>query len=268
METGFADHSIGTTYRRLRYLISSALCGLPLLTAAAGYWVGGHSLQPSLSDYYFVVADGGTPRTLFIFFLAFLGASLIAYKGLDGKDDLIHNLAGLFALGVAIFPMKCVEGQHVSCVPGWMPYLHLPSAGLLYLSALASVIYSGGPKLGNALNQLPETKKWLSKLNRIKFLSAGLMTIGIFIFFAHSFHPKFKPDISWIFWIEYLGFFGFGLYWFRFMLFINAANEEGRKLTQTVNQQDTKHLDLELASRSTPREQPGPVNVTQWKDIP
>lgn len=44
---GFADQSIGKTYRRIRYLVALALISLPLLTALAGKLYG-HELQDSL----------------------------------------------------------------------------------------------------------------------------------------------------------------------------------------------------------------------------
>ena len=140
---GFADQSISKTYRRLRYMAGAALLGMPLLTAFSGF-VLGYKLEPSFSDYYFTVKDGGLPRALFLIFLAFLGGVLYSYRGLDDRDNLIHNIAGIFAFGVALFPMRCILSEHPDCVPGLLPVLHTPSAVLLYLSAVASVIYSGG----------------------------------------------------------------------------------------------------------------------------
>ena len=226
--SGFADQSIGKTYRRLRYLAGAALIGMPLLTAFSGF-VLGYKLEPSLSDYYFTVKDGGLPRTLFLIFLAFLGGVLYSYRGLDDKDNLIHNAAGIFAFGVALFPLYCDVSKHPDCVPGLLPILHMPSAGLLYLSAVASVIYSGGSSLKEALNRLPEPETWFRRLRRIKTLSLIMMTIGIVTFLFHNKLNEIIPGISWIFWIEYLGFAGFGIYWVRLMWFIRDANNEGRQ---------------------------------------
>ena len=167
---------VGALYRNGPPQISEirTLIALPLLTAASALLFGGHELQPSLSDYYFVVIDGGLPRTIFLIFLAFLGCVLFAYRGLDEKDNLIHNAAGIFSFGVALFPMRCDLTEHQYCVPGLLPLLHLPSAGLLYLSAVISVMYGGGPKLREALSRLPDSKTWFSRLGRIKYLSTAL----------------------------------------------------------------------------------------------
>ncbi len=128
---GFADQSIGRTYHRLRMLAGGALIGMPLLIACSGFFFV-HELEPSLSDYYFAVRDGGLPRTLFLMFLAFLGGVLYSYRGLDDTDNLIHNVAGIFAFGVALFPMACDVAEHPDCVHGLLPVLHLPMAGLMW----------------------------------------------------------------------------------------------------------------------------------------
>ncbi|MCG8431638.1 MAG: hypothetical protein MJA29_10750, partial [Candidatus Omnitrophica bacterium] len=67
------------------------------------------------------------------------------------------------------------------------------------------------------------------RLRRIKTLSLIMMTIGIVTFLFHNKLNEIIPGISWIFWIEYLGFAGFGIYWVRLMWFINDANSEGRQ---------------------------------------
>lgn len=225
---GFADQTVAKTYRRIRGLVALALVLLPLLTALAGSLYG-HPLQYSLSDYYFVVEDGGLPRSVFVMFLAFLGGVLVAYRGLDETDNRIHNVAGLFAFGVALFPMECVF-SHPTCEPGLYPKLHLPAAALLYLSATVSVGYGGGPRLKAALGRLPNPKNWIERLRRIQLISASLMAVGVLTFFLHDLLKDYFPNFGWIFWIEYLGFFGFGIYWYRLMILINDANREGSRL--------------------------------------
>ena len=264
--SGFADQSITKTYRRLRFMVSVALITLPLLTAFSAFLIGSHELQPSLSDYYFVVRDGGLPRTIFLIFLAFIGCVLIAYRGLDEMDDRIHNFAGVFSLLVALFPMPCDVTEHQYCVPGLLPLLHLPSAGLLYLAATISVWYGGGPKLRETLSKLPEPNEWFLRLSKIKYWSATLMTIGIVSFFVHALNPKFMSGFSWLFWIEYIGFFGFGLYWWRLMLLVNDANESGQQMkSQTTTEWQVKRSEPTSIALGTERLAP---RIELWEDIP
>lgn len=265
MSYGFADQGIGRTYRRLRYLAGAALIGMPLLTAISGLWAG-YFLQDSLSDYYFVVKDGGVPRTLFVMFLAFLGGVLFSYRGLDENDNRIHNVAGLFAFAVALFPMHCSISEHPYCEPGLLPGLHLPAAGLLYLSAVTSVLYGGGPRLKAALERFPDPQGWLRKLRKIKGLSSALMTVGIITFLFHRPLKDSFPAFRWIFWIEYVGFLGFGIYWVRLMWFIDAANKEGRRLaTARAHTPPSEEAPAPTAPRDFIRPEP---RVEEWSDIP
>jgi hypothetical protein len=246
-------------------LAGAALVGMPLLTAFSGF-LAGYILQDSLSDYYFVVKDGGVPRTLFVMFLAFLGGVLFSYRGLDESDNRIHNVAGFFAFGVALFPLHCSISEHPCCEPGLLPVLHLPAAGLLYLSALISVLYGGGPKLKAALERLPNKQIWLTKLRNIKGLSSTLMTVGIITFLFHKLLKDYFPEFSWIFWIEYVGFFGFGIYWVRLMRLINAANKEGRRMI-TPRPEAPLSEDSEAPTDFRKLIKPAP-QIEEWSDIP
>ena len=241
-QNSFTDQGVAETYKRLRLMASASLIGLPLLIVLTAWLAGGHQLQPSLSDYYFAIRDGGATRTLFVTFLAVLGCVLLVYRGLDKWDDLIHNAAGFCALGVAFFPMSCETEVHPYCVPGILPKLHLPSAGLLFVAALVSVIFGGGQVLRKKLNELPSPKSWFLRLRGIKLLSGALMVVGIGAFFLHQGFPDYMPEAGWIFWVEYLGFLGFGLYWAGLYMLIQDANKTYRAL---------------MDSRSAPNALPG-----------
>ncbi|HGN0599480.1 TPA: hypothetical protein ACKRJ1_002530 [Pseudomonas aeruginosa] len=273
LKPDFSDRGVSQTYRRLRLLVCLALIGMPLAIAGVSA-IFGVPLQYSLSDYYFVVVDGGLPRALFIIFLAFLGGTLFAYRGLNDTDNLIHNLAGIFAIGVAIFPMGCDPEEHKHCFPGMLHELHLPSAGLLYLAALASVWYAGGPPLKRALGKLSEPIKWLSELRKIQIFSAVLMTVGIAAFFMHKLKPYLLPEFSWVFWIEYMGFLGFGIYWLRLLLFIDSANKEGRReskistVKHSPSTQPVESSPLVLKKAIRPVSPPVPPREQHWVDIP
>jgi len=263
----FADVSIHKTYFKLRLMTMIALVAMPLLIALVGKLLG-YALQDSLSDYYFVIKDGGLPRVLFVIFLAFLGGVLIAYYGLDKIDNLIHNFAGVFAFSVAIFPMKCVIAEHPFCEPGLLPTFHGWSAGLLYLSATCSVLYGGGPNLKNNLDNLPDPARWKKKLFSIQVFSIILMLIGILTFFLHQKFRMIFPSFSWIFWIEYLGFLGFGIYWFRLMLLIVHANEVGSGQLIITNARGVGKCFYMASSMFRGRGQPAlPINP-QWTPIP
>lgn len=243
----FANQSVAETYKRLRLMASASLIGLPLLIALVAWLGGGHHLQPSLSDYYFAIKDGGTPRTLFVTFLSVLGCILLVYRGLDRWDDLIHNAAGFCALGVAFFPMTCEPRSHPYCVPGILPELHLPSAMLMFIAALVSVIFGGGQVLHKSLNKLPNPKRWLIRLRRIKWRSAALIIVGVGAFIVHKKYPNLWPKAGWIFWVEYLGFVGFGWYWASLYVLIQDANKTYRDNLSAPSGTDTHEGEAQKA---------------------
>lgn len=209
-----ADYGIESTYRSLRYFAAVSLILMPALIPL----VSGVPLQQSLSAYYFALPDGGTPRTLFVMFLSFLGCILLAYRGLTQLDNYIHNLAGVFSLAVALFPMACLQ-KH--CIPGLGPtWIHGLSAGLMFAGALASVAYAGGKPLRDKLNEVGD-QKLIDRLLQIRLLSGGFMLVGITAFVYGAIE---KLDTPYVYWVEYLGFAWFGIYWLRLMILIDDLN--------------------------------------------
>jgi len=77
-------------------------------------------VQLSISDYY----DLRT-RDVFVGTLFAIGWFLFAYRGYDRTDDVPGNLAGLFALGVALFPQS---GAGWGCQPGSLTHPVPPPA--------------------------------------------------------------------------------------------------------------------------------------------
>lgn len=72
---------------------------LPFLLFLGSQTVGWTPLKDSLSRYYFT-----NTRDVFVGVLISYSVFLISYKGYNRKDDVICNIAGALALGIAIFP--------------------------------------------------------------------------------------------------------------------------------------------------------------------
>lgn len=223
-----ASEDPDVSYSRLRMMAWASLMGMPpliVLVTSLTDPAGAFQPQPSLSDYYYALPDGGVSRSLLVGFLVVLGSILLAYKGFDGRDDLFHNFGGFFAFGVAFVPMVCDVRVHPYCVPGIFPNLrvHLACALLLFVCAVLVVCYGGGPELKKALTPVTYHKDLLLRLQCIKRLSLGLMAIGGIL--APVVHLLFPRVFSFAILVaEYTGFFGFGLYWLRFSRLIEDAN--------------------------------------------
>jgi hypothetical protein len=218
------------TYRELRLIAGCTLIAAPLLIIAVAYQLYS-TILPTLSHYYFVEQPPGVVRTLFTGFLILVGGILIAYRGFDDKDNWIHNAAGLFAIGVAIFPKPChpEDPYDLNCVAGLLNRLHYPSAILLFLSAVVAVVYCGGNGFKELLKKLlKEDEIRLLRLARI--FSITLMSLGIALYVARDFLSahiqKFKIATLLA---ELLGFFGFALHWLVMTYMISKANRRIRE---------------------------------------
>ena len=103
-------------------------------------------------------------------------------------------------------------------------------------------------------------------MRRIKIFSLILMTVGIVTFLFHKKFDEIIPGRSWIFWIEYLGFAGFGIYWVRLMWLINDTNNEGRqKFPPRPKAAEEKTFDAPSVLREAVEKAP---EVESWSDIP
>ncbi|MBI3267868.1 MAG: hypothetical protein HYZ53_02510 [Planctomycetes bacterium] len=112
------DH-IFATYWALRAGLAVLALAFPLIL-----WIGGHLLADlplagSMSEYYHArsahdPATGepghGVMRDAFVGISFAVGMILVLYKGFSKPEDWALNFAGLFAFGVALFPMRWPVG--------------------------------------------------------------------------------------------------------------------------------------------------------------
>jgi hypothetical protein len=107
-----------STYITLRYGMAAIAFAFPLLLLLLGYYYFKIPLQESMSANYFALspddaAKNAYPmRTWFVGILFAIGAFLYLYKGFSDKENWALNIAGICAIGVAIFPMQSKFGIH------------------------------------------------------------------------------------------------------------------------------------------------------------
>src|SRR5262249_27422314 len=91
---------IESTYNSLRLGMGIIALVFPIALWLGGYWLSQLSLQSSISAYYH------TPmRDLFVGTLFAVGSFLYLYKGFSAAENYALNLAGIFAVGAAVFPL-------------------------------------------------------------------------------------------------------------------------------------------------------------------
>jgi hypothetical protein len=113
IDLNHVDEAMLQSYHSLRTWIGLLAIAFPLVLIFAGrFW--GIEVQPTLSNYYFaqdpVTVDHTPVRLWFCGILFVVGFFLARYPGFTRHEKKWLNAAGIFALGVAIFPMA-INGE-------------------------------------------------------------------------------------------------------------------------------------------------------------
>jgi hypothetical protein len=189
----------------------------------AGYEIfGSGALPDSISGYYYTVT-----RNIFVAALCLLGAFLAGYKGYDGWDNGITNLAGVFAIGVALCPTK-PPVPVLTTTQNVVGDLHLGFATVMFL-ALAVMSFrfcKAGPASRpdtllarvSALTGLERQPRHLTPRKRernIVYRTCGAVILAcILLAVVLNFLPTaFKSAAPWLFVLETFAVLAFGLSW-------------------------------------------------------
>jgi hypothetical protein len=224
-ERTLVDH-VYLTYRSLRVALAITCFAIPLglIVVGAITHVG---LQDSLSNYYYAEFPPKLLRVLFVGLLFLLGGLFIAYRGFDAWDNRIHNLAGVFAIGVAGFPMHCPYTDPASeyfklCYMMGPTWTHYVSALLLFGMAIVSIWYNGGSQFEKLSEEYIKDK--IASFRIVRTVS-GVIVGGGVAYALMMLGIGGKELLGKLLWIpESMGFIGFGLYWGALTAYISVAN--------------------------------------------
>lgn len=239
MKTG-ADNEIEIenydifTYRRIRRAIGYLGISLPILLVVFSLVPFFQTpLQFSISHYYYT-----NLREIFTGTLCAVGLFLIRYKGFGNasilkNDNLLTNIAGIMALGVALFPTNPddFKAKIYTLIPypeKWLGWLHYGFAALLFLilALLAINVFTIG--------QENETKTPESILNENNIYRVCGYSIIVCIIMIPTFEIlKLFPYSTLIF--EALSLFAFGIAWLIKGRALGDKGVIGQKLYQENN---------------------------------
>ncbi len=96
-----ADSSIVISYLGLRKMIGIIGITLPFALALGKLLLNEPGIQPSISAYYYTGV-----RNIFVGGLCAIGVFLGSYRGYEPRDNIAGKLACVFAIGVALFPVR------------------------------------------------------------------------------------------------------------------------------------------------------------------
>ncbi len=240
------DH-VYLTYRSLRVGLALTCFAIPIGLIVVGF-MANIGIQESLSNYYYAEFPPRLLRVLFVGLLFLFGGLLIAYRGFDTWDNWIHNFAGAFALGVAIFPMQCPHADPPFfglCYSQGPIKTHYVSALLLFSFSIVSITYNGGKTFKElCINHINDK---IRSFLVVRFIS-GIIVIGGVIYALMMLGIGGRELLGKMIWIpESMGFIGFGLYWGALTGYIFVANrrveekvkasllrEEGERPTRVI----------------------------------
>ncbi|WP_428229975.1 hypothetical protein [Flavobacterium sp.] len=229
------------TYRRIRRAIGYLGISLPILLVGLSLIPFFQTqVQPSISHYYYT-----NLREIFTGTLCAVGLFLIRYKGHDNtsiwkNDNLLTNIAGIMALGVALFPTNpdSFKDKIYTLIPypeKWLGWLHYGFAALLFLilALLAINVFTIGQE-----NETGTPKSMLNENNIYR--TCGYSIIVFVVLVPISENLKLFPYSTLIF--EALSLFAFGIAWLIKGRALGDKGLIGQKLYQENNPVDTEKI--------------------------
>lgn len=245
------------TYQQIRIMAGCTLIVAPLAIVAVA-WLQTPNVLPTLSHYYYFEEHPAIVRTMFTGFLILVGGTMMAYRGFDNKDNRIHNLAGIMAICVAIFP-KRKDIATPACSEEFLSALHIPAAGTLFAMAALAVWYAGGTELRRHLAE----SEWRT-LRNARWFALSTMAIGIAIYIAFLvFGKTFTLPPVGILIVEISGFLGFATHWLGMTYVISKANARRRTASAELttetdspisDHEKSKHVAVRSGTEKAPDE--------------
>lgn len=246
------SHMLGT-YFGLRVGLAVIGIVLPLIVLIAGGVLHHVWLEPSISQYYHTKGlPFLTTRDLFVGGLFAAGACLYLYKGFSTKENVALNLAGVFALFVALLPTAATSADK-----GLVSTLHKTSAVLFFLC----IAYVSLFRSRDTLSLLTPAKQ--GRYARL-YLWTGLAMIAsplaaVVLSFALDPASRFRTVI---FWVETFAVWTFAAYWIIKTSEMSKTKAEKRALDAQL-----KREVLPAASREASVTSAGAVRTAILRDL-
>lgn len=204
------------TYFNVRLGLTATGFALPIVLFAVAYVFRDVPLQASMSAYYH--AGDGIARDLFVGALIAIAAFLCLYKGYSRAENYALNLAGLFAFGVAVFPMEW------ECAAGACKQFSIHGASaLLFFLCIAYVCWFCA---SDTLNLLGDKKQEARYKTSYRILALLMVASPLAAVIMSAVLQRPGEPSSLVFFIEAFAAWVFAGYWLRKSLEIHKTNAE------------------------------------------
>ncbi len=212
LDTNYNKHIIAT-YQILRLGLAIIAFAFPVLL-----WIGGKvvtldesstlKLQGSMSAYYHAdpdddagnpTAGNGVMRNWFVGLLFAIGIILYLYKGVTNLENYALNIAGVLAIGIAIFPMDWPESSGTG----------FSAHGACAVTFFLCIAYVCIFRASDTLSLISDDKKRAYYRRRYKLIGFGMILMP-----AGAYALHFFLDSGWaILAVEVAGIYVFATYW-------------------------------------------------------
>lgn len=222
MKTKDLSNHIAATYRALRVGIAVIAFAFPLIL-----WIGGHilanlPLEGSMSAYYHagdaLNPGQGVLRNEFVGILFAIGTILFLYQGITRLEDYALNIAGVLALGIALFPMTWPVASGSKDNPF---SLH----GVCAVSFFVCIAYVCIFRASDTLTLIKDDAKRKRYRRGYKLLGVLMLASPVIAFILSSI---LKLQNSSTFFVEVAGVYVFAAYWVLKSYEISETNSDQR----------------------------------------
>lgn len=196
------QRSLGLSYLGLRKCIGIIGLSLPYVLVIGKILLGSPGILDTISAYYYSVL-----RDVFVGSLCAVGVFLFSYR-YERWDNILGDIAGVSAIGVAYFPTPPAVGATEQQVIIGRLHLVFVACFFITLAFFALVLF-------RRTDQKNPTRRKRQR-NKI-YLFCG---ITILLCLALMFLDLFLPGTPWLqsldpgYWLESYAMFAFGIAWF------------------------------------------------------
>lgn len=204
-ETPNTDNSLVISYLSLRKAIGIIGITLPFVLVIGKNLLQSSGLLGSMSSYYYSVMGD-----VFVGSFCAIGVFLLSYHGYEKKDDIAGKIAGLSAIGLALFPTTpdiAASAQAIMIGKWHLFFALIFSLTLVYFSLF--------------LFRKTNPNKQSTDMKKIRNIIYAVCGIIIFVCIALMGFVLFFPGNPWvkqlqnpIFWLETSSVIAFGISWF------------------------------------------------------
>lgn len=213
--TSFLTTQRSSTPEVISFKTTRRAVGILGITLPWALWAGtfifrGHDLQPSISHFYYT-----NMREVFVGVLCAVALFLFTYKGHSKVDSYAANAAGMFALGVAVFPTDIIVGHRgqapvVSVLDlSFHNIIHFTCAGLFFVTlALMSLLLFTKSNKPKAQWDAPKKNR-----NRTYIICGWIMLASIVLIAISEPILKVSHTSTITYWMETVALSAFGISW-------------------------------------------------------